>query len=267
MDHTKTFYRVPLPVLILPAKNMGDLRCNSSIFWVNKAFSSRCRVPTALLRLSKTEDAGSIGGDSKLVRLLKLSQLLLQLLLSSREPFMFGPFMRLEQTSPWVGAGLRRWTSVPRSAVTVGTGLTALWEGFLGMLQDRTFLCEDSAWGRTRQSARVCLALDLLNGAGLSRACGEYWNWASPCCLGRGRDSCKAVWTLWPSCLPTGSASKWILVRLLLSCSSFSRLFGSVSGLSLEPITHVIQLDDSPTRPELFTATRAKTPPFMSRGS
>lgn len=243
--------------LSLPAKNMGDLRCNSSIFWVNKALSSRCRVPTALLRLSKTEHGGSIGGESQLPRLLKLSQLLL--LLSSRELFTFGPFMKLEQTAPWVGADLWRWTAVLQSTVRVCAGLTALWERFLGMLQDWTVLCGGSAWGRTRQSASVCLALDLVNGTGVSWACGEYWNWAW--------GSWTVVWALWALCLPTGSASQWVLVGWPLSCSSFTRHFRSVSGLSLEPITHVIQLDDSPTRPELFTATRAKTPAFASRGS
>lgn len=43
--------------------------------------------------------------------------------------------------------------------------------------------------------------------------------------------------------------------------------FLSKSGLSLEPITHFMQLEDIPTRPELLIATRANTPGFSSSGS
>lgn len=65
--------------LVLPAKNMGDMWRSSSSFCAYRAFISLCRVPAARLRLSRTERGGSMGGESRLLRLPKLSQLLLSL--------------------------------------------------------------------------------------------------------------------------------------------------------------------------------------------
>lgn len=67
--------------MVLPVKNKGDLLRISSIFWANRVFISRCRVPTTRLRLS-IDCGGIVGSSSRLSRLLELPQLILERLLS-----------------------------------------------------------------------------------------------------------------------------------------------------------------------------------------
>ncbi len=131
-----------------------------------------------------------------------------------------------------------------------------------GTLHERQFLTVGSSVGLRGCAASVCLvfALDLGKGTGLSRARGSGLGfesvWAKACGLrmGSGLTCLESVGDRDALSGLGGTGLRWVT-------------FLSKSGLSLEPITHFMQLEVIPTRPELFIATRANTPGFSSNGS